>query len=530
MKQKFRKVSVISIVTLLIICLFAPTAFADNTALPPSEGTLTIHKFLMDDISGAELPNDGNEAGTGTNPSVPSDAVPLDGIIFNLYKITPDSTTGALPGVGPYRLSGTTLTDGAGATFAVTAATPPTLTTAGGGLATATLPQGYYLIIEQTNALVSGPADPFIVPVPMTNPDGDGWITDVHVYPKNEGMSIEKKVTEPGTSINIGDRVTYEIIPSVPSGIYSNIPAEDALIKYSISDTLDAALTLDASSIQVYGRTTKTGAGTLIPATNYTVSGNFKIEFNAAGRKHMFDNGYKFLAINFDAIVNEGILSKPGYTVENKSEIDFTNKFGEEKHGESLPEKIHTAAIELMKEDAANAAKLSGAEFQIASSLSNAKNGIYLKKLPSTHATRPNAIVDFDDPDYATALPWVVSSDVTGLAKFEGLQDYTSTFDAVGTETKTYLSYYIVETKAPTGYNLLEDPIVATFSETNSTEANSYTISVTVKNTNKFTLPKTGGIGTVLFTICGIALVGIAIILITTSRKKKHSVKYGNKL
>ena len=521
MKQKFGKLRVILIVALLISGMFATTAFASNPALPPSEGTLTIHKFLMDDTSGASLPNDGNEAGAGTNPSVPSDAVPLDGITFNLYKITPNPTTGALPSVGPYRLLGTTMTDGTGATFAVTAAIPPSLTTAGGGLATATLSQGYYLVIEQTSALVAGPADPFVVPVPMTEPDGEGWITDVHVYPKNEGMSVEKTVIDPGTAINIGDRLTYEIIPSIPSGIYSDIPAEDAIIKYSIIDTLDTALTLDASSIRVCGRTTKTGTDTLIPATNYTVSGNFRVEFNAAGRKHMFDNGYKFLSITFDAIVNEGVLSKPGYTVENQPEIDFTNKFDEEKHGDGIPEKIHTAAVEIIKEDAATAEKLAGAEFQIASSLSNAQNGIYLKKLPATHATRPNAIVDADDPDYADAQPWIATTaSGTGIAKFEGLKDYSSTFDTDGTEIKTYLSYYIVETKAPSGYNLLDAPIKVTFSEENSTETNSYTISVTVKNTNKFTLPQTGGMGTVLFTVGGIALVGVAIILIATSRKK----------
>lgn len=532
MKQKSVKIGVMLVVVLMILAMFSTVALADNTALPPATGNLTIHKYIMDDVSQAALPNDGNPAGTGTNPAVPASAKPLNGITFNLYKITPNPATGALPGVGPYTLSGTTLTDGAGASFTVAAAATPSITTAGGtlvnpaGEATASnLPQGYYLVVEQTSALVASPADPFVVAVPMTNPNGEGWIQNVHVYPKNEDISVEKKPTTT-TSVAIGSTMSFEIISSIPTGIYSTIPTEDAKIKYSVTDTLDSALTLNAASIKVYGLTTKTGVGVLIPSSNYTVSGSFTVAMNATGRKLLHDNGYKFLSIKFDTVVNEGILSKPNQTVENKAQVDFTNKFGEDKSKESDPVKVHTASVDLTKEDASTAAKLAGAEFQISSSLANAQNGVYLKKLPSSHPTRPNGIVDQGDPDYASAQPWIATSAVTtGIASFDGLKDYTSTFLPDGTENKTYLSYYIVETKAPTGYNLLDAPITVTFSEANSTETNSYTIASTVKDTNKFTLPKTGGMGTILFTVGGIAIIGIAVILIATSKKKKQSAK-----
>ena len=131
MKQKSVKIGVMLVVVLMILAMFSTVALADNTALPPATGNLTIHKYIMDDVSQAALPNDGNPAGTGTNPAVPASAKPLNGITFNLYKITPNSATGALPGVGPYTLSGTTLTDGAGASFTVAAAATPSITTAG---------------------------------------------------------------------------------------------------------------------------------------------------------------------------------------------------------------------------------------------------------------------------------------------------------------------------------------------------------------------------------------------------------------
>jgi len=48
-----------------------------------------------------------------------------------------------------------------------------------------------------------------------------------------------------------------------------------------------------------------------------------------------------------------------------------------------------------------------------------------------------------------------------------------------------------------------------------------YTATVTVTNNQGFTLPKTGGMGTVMFTVAGVALVGIAVLILVSSRKKR---------
>lgn len=519
MKKRMKKLAGMLLAAVMTVGMLPNMAFADNKALPPSEGSLTIHKYLMEDLGDANLPNDGNEAGEGTNPSVPSTATPLDGITFNLYKITPDPTSGALPGDGPYTLAGTTMSDGAGATFTVAAASTSSVTTAGGGVAKASeLLNGYYLVIEQNSDLVNSPAAPFVVPVPMTNPAGDGWIQDVHVYPKNESMSIEKEPTST-TSITIGDIMSYEIIPSVPTDIYSDIASEDANIKYSISDTLDSALDLDSSSLKVYGMTSKTGTQTLIPSSNYTESGDFKIEFNAAGRKLLFDNGYKFLTIKFSAVVNKGILTKPSKIVDNTAVVDFINKYSENKSKETPKVKIHSASIDIIKQDAKTNAKLKDAEFQIATSLAYAEAGKYLKKDAAGN------IYDVGEDGYDTALEWIEkSAETTGSAKFNGIADYTSTFSGdPEVENKTYLSYYIVETKAPAGYNLLDDPVEVIFTASDSTETNSYTVTTTINNTTGFTLPKTGGEGTIWFTVGGIVLVGVSVMLFIASRKRNQS-------
>ena len=105
------------------------------------------------------------------------------------------------------------------------------------------------------------------------------------------------------------------------------------------------------------------------------------------------------------------------------------------------------------------------------------------------------------------------------VAAFEGLKDYTDG------EQKTYKSYWIVETKAPEGYNLLSAPVKVDFTAENSTADTDYTVTVQVKNTTGFTLPKTGDIGTILFTVAGVGLIGAAVILLVASKKRKNEAE-----
>ena len=130
--------------------------------------------------------------------------------------------------------------------------------------------------------------------------------------------------------------------------------------------------------------------------------------------------------------------------------------------------------------------------------------------------------MDFGQDGYNEANAWVETTAVSGdaaTAVFEGLKDYTDG------EQKTYKSYWIVETKAPEGYNLLSAPVKVDFTEELSTADTDYTVEVQIKNTTGFTLPKTGDIGTILFTVAGVGLIGAAVILLIASRKRKEETE-----
>ena len=125
-----------------------------------------------------------------------------------------------------------------------------------------------------------------------------------------------------------------------------------------------------------------------------------------------------------------------------------------------------------------------------------------------------------------------VTTDDTGLFNFAGLDEGT---------------YYLEETVAPPGYNLLENriKIVVKVLEQNvdATGTAVTTYKITVDNTPIFdpegtpepsydgtndvvnhkgaTLPETGGIGTTIFYVVGSVLVLAAVILLVTKRRMK---------
>ena len=151
--------------------------------------------------------------------------------------------------------------------------------------------------------------------------------------------------------------------------------------------------------------------------------------------------------------------------------------------------------------------KLKGAKFKIYPSLEDAKNGT-------------NAIVNPADK----TQEWEVTTGEDGRAIFAGLS-YGTTGNNVTTGST---DYWIVETVAPTytvtdnngetiekQYNLLREPLKVTVNATSHLESNK----VTVEN-RKFTLPVTGGMGTVIFTLGGLAIMGAAALLYMRTTKR----------
>jgi fimbrial isopeptide formation D2 family protein/LPXTG-motif cell wall-anchored protein len=552
-----RRVSKFITLLLILIATFGGTvsAFAAPSSRP-AEGTLTIHKHYAEDASEIGGEGDGNER-TVINPAV-------EGVHFNVYKLTAENVAPEIPpsekeGAVYRKISDTKLEIKYNSnTYTYTMALlPASGKTASDGTLVFMNLNGYYYVEEdlsQSNPTINGtqvditvPVKPFIVSVPMTNAKGDGWIEDIHVYPKNQGTTPTKTVGETGevnivegstgNSVNVGDSFPFTIRTNIPADINDNLASDPDTKKYSkfeIWDAFDDALTYNSDAgVYVYK---KNSDGTWLKQQiapddgslyeiKYTAP-KLTVSFKPAGYAKLADlmNGadkWTHVGIYFSATVNETIHDKVNNTVENKATVTFENEggTGEDKNKETPPTKTNTGDIDIKKTERDGTTELKGAEFQIASSEANAQAGNFLKVLVDTNG-KITKILPHDTTD-TNAKNWVIRPHETesGNLGVNGDTFYATKFEGLQTESGSPAvknKYYVFETKAPDGYNLLDEVVEVDFAKEDST----HIVNETIENSKGFTLPNTGGVGTIVLVVFGIILIGLAIIL-TMNKKKK---------
>ncbi|MEO1771589.1 SpaH/EbpB family LPXTG-anchored major pilin [Candidatus Enterococcus ferrettii] len=516
----------------------------------PTKGDLTIHKHW------AETANDIQGEGTGEklNPGITNPAI--SGIQFDVYQLTPKGNPLA-PATPPsdkdgwtYTRTNNELTVAKGAVehkydlTKKTSATTGGKTDTNGELKYTDLPAGYYYVEENLAAstgyqvqgtgnedkkITSG-AKPFIVAVPMTTADGTDWNDDVHVYPKNQGLNPEKKPEKP--SVNVGDKVKWTITANVPAGFadykqfvvtdeldkrlnYVGTPAHSVVVK-GIDASSNLLVTLNNPADYTVAHTAATPADKEKIVITLTTAGIAKL---AAA------TGIEKISIDFETTVNGNILNDGENKIENKADIDFENGSSETGKITTDPSEIHTGEIKINKSYSGGDTSINkSAQFQLAASEAAAKAGEYYRVILDATSTHIVDIVAPGETGFDTAKKWVaipshaIKSETLGLdgdtfyvESFEGLQTYTE--DAGG--TKTYNKYYLVETLAPDKYNLLDGPVEVTFENADTQHVETKAI----ENKRGFTLPNTGGAGTLLMVIGGIVLIGLAVLL--TMNKKK---------
>lgn len=483
-------------------------------------GTLSIHKYLSDQAT---------QAGTG-NVQAPIPGEPLDGIPFQIQRVNVDLTTddgwAAAAALTPETAKGQ-LVD-----------TPKQATTTGGVATFTDLPLGVYLVTEQTptagattpnlgtDALV--PAAPFLVYIPMTNPDDTSkWNYDVHVYPKNSKIGIEKSVRDAGEQV--GDKLTWTITADIPVPTYTRetvttpgggegegegegggepttttTDTVNPLASYVITDPVPSnRVTVRAEDVKV----TAPKVGDLI-ASDYTVAVDpvtnaVTVTFNDSGLKKLADARHAAaeagqvgdaapqVIVTIDAEILE-VGTTDGVA---RNQATLTTNVGNGDISVLSDEVVtHHRKVTVKKFDKENPeTTLAGAEFELY--VCNAKQELLEK-------------VEVGKPDASgtRVSTWVTGDN--GTVVIDGLH-VTNIADNQDIALPDQKDYCLVETKAPEGYELLTQPISFELPAPEA-EGEVKDVVVDVPNIKSVSpnLPLTGGPGIIALVLAGLALIG----------------------
>lgn len=493
---------------------------AEATTHISGDRILNIHKYSPSTPSGNES--------DGTDVEVGGGYTPLANVEFEIYRVAELSDL----------LSGTvvlnkTPTAGELAKYKVSENYITTLITDGAGFASFNFSQagysdGVYLVVEKDNAAVSLKAEPFYVSIPTTNPDGDGWLYTVNVYPKNDlhsGPQIDKDVTEPGKdadTFHVGQEITYILRCDVPGDLYA-VTADGTEVyakNYTVTDTLDTRLdyigNVQVQLVPPEGDALILEDGVHYLKTEQAAQGEqgavLTVSLTSAGMKLVQENrttGEEELRILFTAAINETALA--GEEIPNNAVIHFTNSAGYEYAPGEVPEedrpKVFMGGLRIHKFDSADSShKLGGAVFRLvrrATEEELADEALEKVALTVNGETFRGVYVSF----YPTA-------DMTGEKVPETVTDENGAAALWGL---AYGEYYLVETKAPEGYHLLSVPVQVTVNESSHLEEST----VHVANSSKFNLPAAGGTGTRVLTVMGtVFLCGAGMMLLMLKRRR----------
>lgn len=348
----------------------------------------------------------------------------------------------------------------------------------------------YQLMLQKLEPTVSG---------------GKYVIDDLTFSAKHEEVSVDKAANK--TSVTKKEKVTYTIKVDIPT--YATGAVDKS---FYVSDLLPDGLAIDTDSIKVKRNGTDiTGeAGTqytLYKDANTTTEPYYTFKLSVSTEQYTDNwsaNGGKQLVITYTATLNDNDTTEVNTKETNKVTFDYSNyPYVANSHKQKTDTvDVTTFAIKIDKYvDGAQSTKLAGAKFDLYRTATQAEVNAGLAVII------PHTAVN------GIKLEWDLVTDDDGVATFEKYEANGTNYD-----------YYLVETQAPSGYNLLDNAVKVNFTDTDvAATAGVYTVEV--KNASGIQLPITGGTGTVIFTIIGIALMVGAVVLFVVSRKKAKESK-----
>ena len=433
-----------------------------------------------------------------------------------------------------------------------------TETDAAGYTSTSNMEQGLYLIVEtRVPENVTSTCNPFFVSLPMTTIDGAAWNYDVTVYPKNQtgNPTLDKTVREAKNSTgkntgsltdttdgyahtataSIGDTVDYQIISTLPT-ITSKA---SALSEYTYVDTLSKGIRYNKNDVVIeFFR----DAGCTDKIATWAVnSGKFTVSYDDTTNTmtiRMTDTG--LAEINEVATVYIDSV-KRGYSdctmrityaatlttdaqmgdTDNPNEVVLTWKRTNTTYFDTLKDCCHvyTYGVDVLKQFSDNGGNVRNVKFRLHNDIDDCyiiaeqKDGVYYAK---GFAAKKADATTFVSNSSGHIVVKGLEDDAYSLTETATDKGYVLLKDAIKIVIKTSENGQCEKC----GVKLLTASATVNSKDASMSEGNAI-VPLTVVNNPGFDLPKTGGYGTWMFTIGGVALLATAAFIVVKSRKHK---------
>lgn len=320
----------------------------------------------------------------------------------------------------------------------------------------------------------------------------DTTMPNVTIKEKNSQPTVDKQVQENSNGTwgdtndaNIGDTVNFKTTINVVDGQPKN---------YVLHDKMSDGLTFDAGSVEV-----KIGDRTLTPGSDYTLIANPKdgCTFEIGFKENVLKPN-DVVIVTYSATLNEKAVI---YPEPNTNETKLVYGEGSETTWDET--KTFTYQFDLVKTKT-DKTVLDGAEFKLYDAKTDGNEIALIDEGKGVY--RVATVAEKDDDGFVSATI------KAGKVTIKGLDSGT---------------YYLEETKAPAGYNVLAERVEVKIDHANLTatvEGDTYVSGgVQVINQTGAELPSTGGIGTTIFYVVGGLLVVAAGVLLVTRKRMSKS-------
>lgn len=499
----------------------------------PTESDVVITKL-------AEVSPLGNAA---TGESINTDGyTPIDGVKYEAYLV-PGTQSGGIHNIltnaGQAWVADQTLTT-VNSSSIISAGSPKATGTTGadvngakkGQIVWQALAAGLYVVHEASTPAGVTAAGDFLLTVPLTDPTNkNAWLSTIYVYPKNAKIGAEKNVADK-SALTVGSDVTWTISSDIPKNANPATTGLDdqylAPTGFQIVDTLtDSQLALSGgvvSASNIVVKTTGTsdetlGQGTDSSSKDYYVTTDtsspgqhkYSIVLNASGRAKLAtainaDSSAKVTVAITTTVKTAAEISNTATVYPSQASITDPTKYPPyvtggvtTKYGSYKVNKVSSKKVSSEPDP-----PLEGAVFKVYSTENAAK------KADDTYLVKPDVDVAGYKKDDGT---WTTQSD--GTVAITGLRYTAFAYGNTITNEDDKQYYWLVEVTAPQGHQLLAAPVKFSVDEKSATNS---TKLVDQKTDGSFVLPLTGGTGTLVLTIGGIAI--LAVVLLVARRRR----------